>query len=176
MPDPSEQALPFSEAAREAAQQAIIAAVDKRLAFNVVAYGAAWTGETADTGFVCTDAAKEALAAAVDADPRFKRLAALAALADEELVERVARAQQAEWEREGTAHDRQPPTPWDELDDPARAAWRHWARVALAALGLPVAAPCRACGGRGWHTAGGNDPAACNCPAGEAWAGQETTG
>jgi hypothetical protein len=45
-----------------------------------------------------------------------------------------------------------------------------------ASLGLPVAAssPCRACGGRGWHTAGGNDPAACNCPAGEAWA-QETT-
>ena len=30
--------------------------------------------------------------------------------------------------------------------------------------------PCRACGGRGWHTAGGNDPAACACPAGYAWA------
>lgn len=32
-------------------------------------------------------------------------------------------------------------------------------------------ADCPVCGGRGWHTAGGNDPAACGrCPAGEAWA------
>lgn len=32
--------------------------------------------------------------------------------------------------------------------------------------------PCRVCGGRGWHTAGGNDPAACGaCDAGEAWYG-----
>jgi hypothetical protein len=31
---------------------------------------------------------------------------------------------------------------------------------------------CSVCGGRGWHTAGGNDPAACGaCPAGEAWYG-----
>jgi hypothetical protein len=31
---------------------------------------------------------------------------------------------------------------------------------------------CRVCGGRGWHTAGGNDPAACGaCAAGEAWYG-----
>lgn len=26
---------------------------------------------------------------------------------------------------------------------------------------------CPTCGGRGWHTAGGNDPMACNCAAGE---------
>lgn len=31
--------------------------------------------------------------------------------------------------------------------------------------------PCPTCGGRGWHTLGGNDPSACGrCPAGEAWA------
>jgi hypothetical protein len=31
---------------------------------------------------------------------------------------------------------------------------------------------CRVCGGRGWHTAGGNDPSACGaCAAGEAWYG-----
>lgn len=29
---------------------------------------------------------------------------------------------------------------------------------------------CPTCGGRGWHTAAGNDPMACGrCPAGEAW-------
>lgn len=31
--------------------------------------------------------------------------------------------------------------------------------------------PCSTCGGRGWHTAGGNDPSPCGrCPAGEAYA------
>lgn len=31
--------------------------------------------------------------------------------------------------------------------------------------------PCSTCGGRGWHTAGGNEPSACGrCPAGERWA------
>jgi DNA-binding transcriptional ArsR family regulator len=31
-------------------------------------------------------------------------------------------------------------------------------------------APCSVCGGRGWHTAGGNDPGACgHCAAGESW-------
>ncbi len=30
--------------------------------------------------------------------------------------------------------------------------------------------PCPACGGRGWHTAGGNDPSPCGrCAAGELW-------
>lgn len=29
---------------------------------------------------------------------------------------------------------------------------------------------CPVCAGRGWHTAGGNDPMICNCPAGEAYA------
>jgi hypothetical protein len=29
---------------------------------------------------------------------------------------------------------------------------------------------CPSCGGRGWHTAGGNEPTACGrCTAGEAW-------
>jgi hypothetical protein len=36
---------------------------------------------------------------------------------------------------------------------------------ARAALVGPV---CKVCGGKGWHTAGGNDPSACGaCPAGE---------
>lgn len=31
---------------------------------------------------------------------------------------------------------------------------------------------CPTCGGKGWHTAGGNDPMACGrCPAGAAFAG-----
>ncbi len=122
--EPSEQALPFSEAAREAAQAAIVATVDKRLAFNVAAYGAAWTGETSDTEFVCTDAAKIALAAAVDADPRAKACLALAALTDEELVERVATAI-----RYGQPHD------GSDCDDATEVD----ARRILAALGLPVA-------------------------------------
>lgn len=33
---------------------------------------------------------------------------------------------------------------------------------------------CGVCGGRGWHTAGGNDPMACGaCPAGAAFAGED---
>ncbi len=112
---PSGVGMPFSEAAREAAQAAIVATVDKRLAFNVAAYGAAWTGETSDTEFVCTDAAKIALAAAVDADPRTAACLALAALSDEELVERVVRA---------LARFR-----FSDHDD---------ARAILAGLGLPV--------------------------------------
>lgn len=31
---------------------------------------------------------------------------------------------------------------------------------------------CPVCDDRGWHTAGGNDPATCGCPAGEAYAAQ----
>lgn len=39
-----------------------------------------------------------------------------------------------------------------------------------ASRALDETQPCSTCGGRGWHTAGGNDPMACGrCPAGEAW-------
>ncbi len=65
MADPSEQALPFSEVAREAA--------------------AGWVG--GDVAW-----ADDMLAAAVDADPRAKAFLKLAALTDEELVGRLAAA------------------------------------------------------------------------------------
>ena len=39
----------------------------------------------------------------------------------------------------------------------------------------PTTSRCPTCGGRGWHTAGGNDPAACGrCAAGAAFAGGES--
>lgn len=38
----------------------------------------------------------------------------------------------------------------------------------------PLPPVCSTCGGRGWHTAGGNDETICNCPAGEAYAAATT--
>lgn len=32
---------------------------------------------------------------------------------------------------------------------------------------------CPRCGDRGWHTAGGNDPMACSCDAGQAWSQED---
>ncbi len=94
--EPSEQALPFSEAAREAHSEAIAAA-----------FGACSS--------ITTDAA---LTAAVNADPRAKACLALAALTDEELVERVAtHLDHFGWNRSSLMAD---------------------CRAVLAALGLPV--------------------------------------
>ncbi len=155
MTDPSE-ALPFSEAAREAAAlRALARGFDYEYLFDD-------DGENPDEPYTADywcHGARQILAAAVNADPRLKAFLRLAALSDEELVERVL-SDLSEWRG-------------------AEDYRREVIRAVLAALGLPVAerdAPCRACGGRGWHTAGGNDPAACNCPAGEAWAEQEPTG
>ena len=69
--EPSEQALPFSEAAIKAADDV-------------------W--EEPARGRTDLEISRAALAAAVDADPRAKACLKLAALSDEELVERVARA------------------------------------------------------------------------------------
>ncbi len=100
---PSEQALPFSEAAREAAARTFPYWLvsdpreQRRRADGIIA-------------------------AAVNADPRAKAFLKLAALSDEELVERVAVALRVE--------------------GAALAPMRHYrrqARVVLAALGLPVA-------------------------------------
>ncbi len=96
MTEPSEQALPFSEAAREAAAETL---------------------RYLDAHSVLSDGwAPMILAAAVDADQRLNAFLKLAALSDEELVERVVRA---------LARFR-----FSDHDD---------ARAILADLGLPVA-------------------------------------
>lgn len=53
----------------EAAAQAACDEAHNRLAFNVAAYGKAWTGEYGDTQFVACKASKQALAAAVSVVP-----------------------------------------------------------------------------------------------------------
>ncbi len=100
MTNPSEQALPFSKAAIEAAARVM---------------------RNQHPHYVLSDGfAADILIAAVNADPRVKAFLKLAALTDEELVERVARALFAVSEHGAFA------------DDVANA------RVALAAMGLPV--------------------------------------
>ncbi len=73
MTDPSEQALPFSEAAREAAALAFLQA----------------RGASPESSYTIMRPTDAALAAAVDADPRAKAFLKLAALTDEELRQRV---------------------------------------------------------------------------------------
>ena len=51
------------EKAREAAHGAIVRVLDDRLAFNIAAYGVAWTGEKADTEFFVGSVSRAALAA-----------------------------------------------------------------------------------------------------------------
>jgi hypothetical protein len=55
-----------SEAAVRVARDEIVAEVQDHLAFNVAAYGKAWTGESEDTSFVVAKSADKALAAAHD--------------------------------------------------------------------------------------------------------------
>lgn len=56
------------DAALERAQRAIVASVDEHVEFNIQAYGKPHTGEGEDTEFICTDAAKKALAAVFSGD------------------------------------------------------------------------------------------------------------
>jgi hypothetical protein len=53
----------------QAAKNAIVDEVERRLSFNVAAYGKAWTGEYDDTLFIVGDAAQKALVAAFEARP-----------------------------------------------------------------------------------------------------------
>jgi hypothetical protein len=48
------------------AQEAIVDAIDDKLAFNVRAYGKAWTGEYCDSEFIADGAAEKAIAAYVE--------------------------------------------------------------------------------------------------------------
>ncbi len=119
--EPSEQALPFSEAAREAAARAWTGDIFD----NWVTHKNDRLRSVREAADLCIaramDKASAALTAAVNADPRLKAAAELA-LSDEELVERVAVALRVE--------------------GAALAPMRHYrrqARVVLAALGLPVA-------------------------------------
>ncbi len=106
--DPSEQALPFSEAAREAAAETL---------------------RYLDAHSVLSDGwAPMILAAAVDADQRLNAFLKLAALSDEERVERVAGALLSQFG----------PVPVEERDGYVAEAHAD-ARAVLAALGLPVA-------------------------------------
>ncbi len=108
---PSEQALPVSEAAREAAARALYPSlgVDSP-AFRHAQARAKATG---------------ALAAAVDADPRAKAFLGLAALSDAELRHRVVLA------LEGCVEIEEAVDAGADLDSVAQAV--------LADLGLPVA-------------------------------------
>ncbi len=69
MPEPSGStgAQPSAEAI-EAARERIVAVVDDHLAFNVSAYGTAWTGEREDASFIVANAADKALTAAYAID------------------------------------------------------------------------------------------------------------
>ena len=58
---------PIPDAAVEAAEKAIFTVVDGNLAWNLKAYGKAWTGEGEDTAFVISDAPRRALEAAYPA-------------------------------------------------------------------------------------------------------------
>lgn len=76
----------------------------------------------------------------------------------------------AEMVRKALAYGATQPKPADAREVAAALA----TEAVASALALPGSEPpCSTCGGRGWHTAGGNDPAACGrCPAGEAWAAE----
>ncbi len=118
---PSE-ALPFSEAAREAAAFADFAAQHERSPRGREAAREGWSLVSDGVRFACHARTLPILAAAVKADPRAKACLDLAALTDDELVERVARAYR------GYGHDYR------------TAGWRRTRAVeVLAALGLPVA-------------------------------------
>ncbi len=116
--EPSEQAVPFSEAAREAAARAMDPMYGRRTAI----------GGTRDA--IVLAEADRILTAAVNADPRAKSFLKLAALSDEELVERVARALLSE----GAFGDF---VPFDDREQIRAEAYVD-ASAALAALGLPA--------------------------------------
>ncbi len=116
--NPSKQALPFSEAAREAAADRLVDLY----------------------GFVPNPGAatvRSILAAAVDADPRAKAFLKLAALSDEELVDRFATALAA-YNGYDLSSVRERPAHGDD-ERWAQCDYRQQARAVLAALGLPVA-------------------------------------
>ncbi len=121
-PAQREQALPVSEAAREAAALASFAKSYEHHYRGQQAAREQWAeaGESVQAAFYAKS--DPILAAAVDADPRLKAFLRLAALSDEELVERVARALVPNYRARAFTE----------------AADRHTARKALAALGLPV--------------------------------------
>ncbi len=113
--DPSNQALPFSEAAIKAADRAF---------------------EQPHGGRSDLEITRDALTAAVNADPRSKAFLELARLSDEELVERVAAALAA---HDGYDLDRVPERPAHGNDERwAQSDYRRQAAAVLAALGLPV--------------------------------------
>ncbi len=126
MTEQSEQALPFSEAAREAAAFDVYADLYKHGDKARQAARTHWQMMTDASREPCYAKADRILAAAVDADPRLKAFLRLAALSDEEVVEEVV-------ERVAVAL---------RVEGAALAPMRHYrrqARVVLAALGLPVA-------------------------------------
>ncbi len=116
MTDPTEQALPFSEAAREAAARSLAAGFGYEQVFD-----GGWL-EPYDANYWRHLAAKS-LTTAVNADPRLAAFLKLAALSDEELVERAK-----------AAIDKNT-GPGALLDDELH----FFAATVLAALGLPVA-------------------------------------
>ena len=148
MTNPSEQELPFSEAARDAAGFAFFAAN--------------YSGECARDVWANPDRparraeytakADRILAAAVDADPRAKAFLKLAALSDEELTARVAKALLSQCDAPVEERER------------LRVEAREDAYVILAALGLPGRAdamsraervrPCPCCEGEGCSECG----------------------
>lgn len=91
MPEPSVPAgaEPSAEAI-EAAKEQIVTIVDNHLAFNVSAYGKAWTGEREDSSFVVANSANRALAAAYALDAPVIRAEGYAAGRVEALREVVA--------------------------------------------------------------------------------------
>ena len=60
----------------------------------------------------------------------------------------------------------------DRQDDTEPGRRRGYDHGGMAVFPVEADDPCPTCGGRGWHTAGGNDPMPCGrCSAGEAFAG-----
>lgn len=64
---------------------------------------------------------------------------------------------------------------WAEIAPQYEMTWTFRTEGDYAGCGIGVirwpGKPCAACGGRGWHTAGGNDAMTCSCAAGAAYEG-----